>query len=503
MYTQCPSCRTMFRISEQQLAIAKGKVRCGKCNHIYNAQGTLIDELPQQAPNTPKPAAKDKDDFDLVRSTEVPADINIAPGQTTEDDDDWLFGEDSEFGSDALQDDDIPSVTPTSGIGDNDLHMDNLGSGSDIKTTQYDDEDDDWLFGDEDDDIDIILRDEGDQVPETVTPQPDESEEEDSDFMHHMSDYLDEDRANEIISDESASDILDELNEQLAFTIDNPEQKQQARQGINLPGDWDDDFEKVIESTSFDLSEEDRERQEINDAILNNLDLSPTPAPTPAPEVEKPSAFKLETDPANNNPFDDQESIVLEAPPENDSGHKIGQHDEVPLRIRDSIGIEEEEARTGLNWLGMIGGTIALIFILVAQLILFRSPDLANMYPDMQPTLLSLCENLPCRDSRKYDAHGIELMSRNISQHPKTKSALLIKAAIINRANFTQRYPKIQITLSDVTGDTVAQRIFYPQEYLGKLYHPFLTMKSNTPVHIALEVMDPGSAAINFEFKFL
>jgi hypothetical protein len=56
--------------------------------------------------------------------------------------------------------------------------------------------------------------------------------------------------------------------------------------------------------------------------------------------------------------------------------------------------------------------------------------------------------------------------------------------------------------LSDVTGSTVAQRIFHPEEYLGSLYHPFLEMKPNKPVHIALEVIDPGSAAINFEFKF-
>jgi hypothetical protein len=97
----------------------------------------------------------------------------------------------------------------------------------------------------------------------------------------------------------------------------------------------------------------------------------------------------------------------------------------------------------------------------------------------------------------------IQLVSRNISQHPNVKTALLIKAAILNRATFAQRYPNIQITLSDLTGSTVAQRVFTPDEYLGDLYHPFLQMKPNKPVHIALEVLDPGNTAINFEFKFL
>ena len=100
-------------------------------------------------------------------------------------------------------------------------------------------------------------------------------------------------------------------------------------------------------------------------------------------------------------------------------------------------------------------------------------------------------------------AEKVQLISRDIRQHPKHKSALLIKAAIKNTASFAQNYPDIMVTLSDLSGSVVAQRRFLPKEYLGSLYHPFLQMKPGKPVHIALEVVDPGSAAINFEFTFL
>ncbi|TBR40931.1 DUF3426 domain-containing protein [Marinomonas agarivorans] len=36
--TQCPNCSTTFRVSDEVLKMAKGKVRCGQCFHIFAAQ---------------------------------------------------------------------------------------------------------------------------------------------------------------------------------------------------------------------------------------------------------------------------------------------------------------------------------------------------------------------------------------------------------------------------------------------------------------------------------
>lgn len=42
MQTQCPHCHTLFRITEAQLAMAEGKVRCGFCKQVFDA-GVDID----------------------------------------------------------------------------------------------------------------------------------------------------------------------------------------------------------------------------------------------------------------------------------------------------------------------------------------------------------------------------------------------------------------------------------------------------------------------------
>ena len=46
MYTNCPECGTVFRISATELRVAEGYVRCGHCGATFNALATLADQLP-------------------------------------------------------------------------------------------------------------------------------------------------------------------------------------------------------------------------------------------------------------------------------------------------------------------------------------------------------------------------------------------------------------------------------------------------------------------------
>ncbi len=46
MYTSCPECGTVFRITTQELRAAEGYVRCGHCSATFNAVATLTDEVP-------------------------------------------------------------------------------------------------------------------------------------------------------------------------------------------------------------------------------------------------------------------------------------------------------------------------------------------------------------------------------------------------------------------------------------------------------------------------
>ncbi|MDH4135074.1 MAG: DUF3426 domain-containing protein [Gammaproteobacteria bacterium] len=43
MYTRCPECQTVFRITAAQLKARAGQVRCGRCQHVFAADAHLVE----------------------------------------------------------------------------------------------------------------------------------------------------------------------------------------------------------------------------------------------------------------------------------------------------------------------------------------------------------------------------------------------------------------------------------------------------------------------------
>ncbi len=48
MYTQCPECQTIFKISSADLAAAHASVRCSHCNALFDALPSLSEQLPPE-----------------------------------------------------------------------------------------------------------------------------------------------------------------------------------------------------------------------------------------------------------------------------------------------------------------------------------------------------------------------------------------------------------------------------------------------------------------------
>ena len=50
MYARCTHCKTIFRVTEEQLKIAKGYVRCGVCEQPFNALQNLAEQKSREKP---------------------------------------------------------------------------------------------------------------------------------------------------------------------------------------------------------------------------------------------------------------------------------------------------------------------------------------------------------------------------------------------------------------------------------------------------------------------
>lgn len=71
MQTSCPECRTAFRVSQGQLGLRRGLVRCGKCNAVFNAYDTLLPELEEPPLTPPEPA------LDALSDAAMPPELSL------------------------------------------------------------------------------------------------------------------------------------------------------------------------------------------------------------------------------------------------------------------------------------------------------------------------------------------------------------------------------------------------------------------------------------------
>ncbi len=122
--------------------------------------------------------------------------------------------------------------------------------------------------------------------------------------------------------------------------------------------------------------------------------------------------------------------------------------------------------------------------------------------PRVRPWLDAACLRFDCRLPPRLDLSQIALVSRDVRPHPSQPGALIISATMLNRASFTQPYPIVEITLSDLDEKRIAMRRVAPQDYLVDARALARGLAPNATATIDLEVQDPGRNAVAFEFKF-
>ncbi len=115
-----------------------------------------------------------------------------------------------------------------------------------------------------------------------------------------------------------------------------------------------------------------------------------------------------------------------------------------------------------------------------------------------RPWLLSACQLLRVPPPQVRDLALLQLGARDIRPHPDVPGALLISATLRNRAPWTQPYPPLEVSLSDLSGKPVALRVFAPDAYLGSRALAARGLPAGASAAISLEVRDPGRQAVAF-----
>ncbi|UCB55122.1 MAG: DUF3426 domain-containing protein, partial [Thiotrichales bacterium] len=142
-----------------------------------------------------------------------------------------------------------------------------------------------------------------------------------------------------------------------------------------------------------------------------------------------------------------------------------------------------------------------LIAALAAEYVWFNQPEILQDQR-WEPVTAKLCEYTDCDHLQKRDPSLIEMISRNVYTHPNEKDALMVSTTLVNHASYAQPYPDVQIDFSNVRGELIASRRFRPEEYLKLDHEQTGLLQSGSQIAFGLEIRDPGSHAITYEFSF-
>lgn len=386
-YTQCPHCNATFKVTEEQLGIANGRVRCGACMNIFDA---IAYSLPSKD-ETPAPAKKSE------------------PAPSADDllleDEDLLFNDDPD--------------------------EDKGESGYSGKKQFADELSDSFLALDENESANIFKE------------------------------QSDTDKTEEAPDESWASGMLDdELSAQPV----------------------------------------DRIRQN-NASNASAVTVKTSAPPRKQPAAAKPTEMFDETDMPDHEP-------EPPAGPQKGAARESGAdwYSKEPTEHRhfERLTFGEAPPAPGRSKLtaAILGvACLLLVILLLAQASWFHYETLAR-YPQIAALYQKVCEHFSCQLPVLSDIGKIRSNNLVVRSHPTLPKALIIETVLTNEASFAQPFPDLGLYFSDINNKIIAQRRIKPPEYLSGELLRWEKFPVNQPIHISLEIMDPGKEAVNYNLKF-
>ncbi|ASP38940.1 hypothetical protein CHH28_09715 [Bacterioplanes sanyensis] len=172
------------------------------------------------------------------------------------------------------------------------------------------------------------------------------------------------------------------------------------------------------------------------------------------------------------------------------------------LRIAaEPLQFAQPRQRRALPW-GWALGALAMLALVLAQTAYFRFDDWSRQ-PQWRPWYAKACEVLQCSLPAIQNMNKIATQHLVVRAHPDLQGALVVDTLINNLADYPQPFPDLALIFRDLNENLVASRSFSPQEYLSGELAGRNDMPVRTPIHISLEIVDPGPKAVSYAIQLM
>ena len=243
-------------------------------------------------------------------------------------------------------------------------------------------------------------------------------------------------------------------------------------------------------------------------ALLEDDKVSrPTPAPVSRPAPEK-DDFKGFVDDDDGEDIPQEIMATLNLGPLNNSKKlDLGLAAITSANLyNDPLQLQQNPAKKGGvlrdSTLGWLMASLLMVGLIAAQVLYFNF-DTWSRDPQWRSTYATLCGLVGCELPHIQNVNTIGTQHLRIQPHPSLKGALLVELLLVNKADYDQPFPDLLLSFRDLNNRTIASRKFTTEQYLSGEMAGQKIMPRHTPIHIALEIVDPGSEAVNYQLNLL
>lgn len=508
-YARCPECATVFRVTEQLLKVAKGKVRCGACLHIFKATEHLVRP---KSPDTLEDNQQDNSQANPQSSTQ-PTDRETSIARSAD-----RFAE-------AVQAKDEPDgVTFMSASPSDELEIHRSRK---VEEANYPIDQFGRQAQEDEEPID-------NELPPDSEPDAAGLESAESDMQDYGS--FESQPNDELSARDGLEDSLIESEHDDGSLAEAQEQNNAYKDGsVTEAASSGNEFEPDV--ATFEPSLEDIEAFTGEQGDTRELDDFELTEPLQAWEAEEESPADSESvdvvetqEPVSAEQQDERLDYVDEAteelasvsvpplPPESDTESQSQSEDESfeqdvsidhlnaslkgdalePDPLDEFDDIVSEKSHT-YKWLAL--AVLLLITLMWGGVTLWKDRQTLAWDDTWGGMVQGMCAVLPCDLQPRRDVAAIELIQRDIGPSEADPDITEFSLVIRNNATFEQPYPVVKIRFTDTRGEVVAEELHPPQSYLSNELAG-TQMPPAQKVHILIRAQQSYAGAFGFEFSF-
>lgn len=143
-------------------------------------------------------------------------------------------------------------------------------------------------------------------------------------------------------------------------------------------------------------------------------------------------------------------------------------------------------------------GFTLCIALMAFQIYFFEAYNISQN-KKLRPWLEKICTQFSCQLPTYKNLNDFSILHGSF-ELAANKTHYVFKTTFINQSVFKQQHPAIKLTLQNFTGHNLAERIFFPQEYLT---HYLEFIKPDVSVEISLNIAIPPKEIGGYRFELI